>query len=253
MLNISDNRLGIGGNRPPSAIELVGSGDTAAALSAFLKDHPVILTEEEAREAKLLKDRADAAVKDLEDERDALVRPLNEQVRTTNDRYRQVREPLAKIIGEIKTRLTAFARAEEQRRHAAAEAARRAAEEAARQAREAEERERQAAEEAAAGVFDVDVGGAIEDADAAFNAFRKAGRAAERAERATHVRIAGGHNKAISLRTHEVLTVTDAHAAIEEMGLTDNIRDAILTAARTYRKAFGELPEGIAATLERTI
>jgi hypothetical protein len=49
------------------------------------------------------------------------------------------------------------------------------------------------------------------------------------------------------------LTVTDWQAAITELGLTDLIRDAILTSARAYRKTFRELPEGIVATYDRSL
>jgi hypothetical protein len=57
----------------------------------------------------------------------------------------------------------------------------------------------------------------------------------------------------MGLRDRETLTVTDWQAAITELGLTDLIRDAILTSARAYRKNFRELPEGIVATYDRSL
>lgn len=249
--NLPENRFGIGGNNPPDMIELARGAMTA--VGKFLADHPVIADEAEAKAAKLLKDRADDAVKDMEAERDSLVRPLNEKVAAINGRYRLVRDPLEKIIKELRSRLTKYTLAEEAKREAVAEAARKAAAEAERLAREAEECEREAALEAASGVLDVDIAAATITADQAFAEFERADRTAARADRDTKVRITGGFRHAVSLRTHEVLSVTDWRAAIEEMGLSDTIRDAVLTSARAYRKTFGELPDGITAENSRSV
>lgn len=257
MLDITDhnrlhtNRFGIGGNHPPSLIDLAKEAMTA--LGIFLKDHPVITTEEDARAAKLMKDRADGTIKDMEDERDGLVRPLNTQVAEINGRYRAVREPFSKAVGELRSRMTVFAKAEEAKRQAIAEAAAHAAAEAERIAREAEAAERETIDNASQGDLDADVVSATIAADAAFAEFERAGRAAERAARETHVKIGGGISNSASLRRHEVLTITDWKAAIEEIGLTAALTEAILTAARAYRKANGELPDGITATHERTM
>jgi hypothetical protein len=153
----------------------------------------------------------------------------------------------------FQTAQTVDARALEIERVRKAEEARKAAEEAERAAREAEQREREAVEDADQGICGVDLGAATQDADAAFAAFRKADHVAARAERDSHIRIAGGFGKAMGLRDRETLTVTDWQAAITELGLTDLIRDAILTSARAYRKNFRELPEGIVATYDRSL
>ena len=97
---LHEARFGIGGNNPPDMIALAQG--TMTAVGRFLADHPVIQDEIEAKEAKLLKDRADDAVKDMEAERDGLVRPLNEKVAAINGRYRPVRDPLEKIIKELR-------------------------------------------------------------------------------------------------------------------------------------------------------
>ena len=248
---------GAGHNHPPSAIELAKL--TIEALGAFLQDHPVIVNEAEAREAKLIKDRADMALREVEAERDAHVRPLNEEVASINTVYHRWHNTNPKkpgtwdtLLSELRVRLTAYVSAEERRRQAAAEAARRLAAEAACKAREAEERERAAAAEARDGVC-TDIAAMTAEADHAFAQFERAERQAIRAQEATHVRLTGGFGKAASLRTHEILAVTDWRAAIEEMGLTDPLREAIITAARAYRKAFGELPDGISRTKERSI
>ncbi len=60
-------------------------------------------------------------------------------------------------------------------------------------------------------------------------------------------------NRALAPRTVEVLTVTDAAAAIKEMGLTAKISDALCSSARDYRKEFGELPAGISAGSKRSV
>jgi hypothetical protein len=246
----SNPRAVAGGNNPPDSISL--AGETIAALSAWMTDNPVVQTEEESREAKLLLDRAKSSLESMEIERDALVRPLNVQVKAINDRYRQPRTLLEKVRDAIAGRLTAYARRLEHERIAAAEAARRAAEEAERVAREAEAREREAAQEAAQGVC-TDTVAATEEADQAFSRFKKADRQARRAERDTRIRIGGGFGKAASLRTVEILSVTDFKAAIDDIGLTQDIANAILKGARVYRKENGELPSGVAASYERTI
>jgi len=251
LAKLAADRHGIGGNSPPTMIELAGG--TLSALADFLRDHPVIQTEDEARAAKALKDRADLCVKDLEDERDGLVRPLNQEVKAINDRYRPVRDPLTRIISELKGRIARFIQGEERRRQALAEAAGRVAAEKALLARQAEEAERAAKEEASQGVCDVDVGGAITQADVAFSDYEKAERAAERAERETHVKIGGGFGRALSQHTRKVLTITDVHAAIDDMGLTEPLKEAILTAARAYYKAIREWPDGIVETKERSV
>ncbi len=185
------------------------------------------------------------ALKSVEEERDSKVRPLNEQVTAINAEYHRWFSTNDKkpglwgtLLKELKVRLTAFARAEEQKRREAAEAARKAAEEAERksQGRAPEDREREAAAEAAQGVCDVDIAAATEQADQAFRDFQRADRQAQRAQRDTHVRIGGGLGKVSTLRNVEVLSITDIHAAIEDVGVTDAIRDAVLSAARAYRR-----------------
>ena len=55
------------------------------------------------------------------------------------------------------------------------------------------------------------------------------------------------------MRTVEVLAIENAELAIRAMGLTDKIRDAILSSARDYRREHEELPAGINATFERSL
>jgi hypothetical protein len=253
----SNPRERIGGNNPPDALSLVKP--TIEELGRFLSDHPVVTNDSEAREAKVILDRTVLALKGVEDERKAKVAPLNAELAAINGSYHQWHNANGKpgtwdtLLKELRIRLTAFAQAEEAKRQAAAEAARKAAAEAERKAREAEEREREAAAEAAQGVCDVDFAAATQEADQAFQDFRRADRIAQRAERDTTVRIGGGFGRVSTLRTAEILIITDIHAALDDVGITPDIADAVLKAARAYRKENGELPNGISRETERRI
>jgi septal ring factor EnvC (AmiA/AmiB activator) len=163
---LADSRLGIGGNNPPGPIDF--ANESIAALSDWMKDHPVVESLDNARAAKLLADRAKRSLDTIEDERDKLVRPLNEEVATINSRYRPIRTALEKVLEALKKRLTAYAKALETERLRQAEEARRLAEAAEAAAREAEALEREAAEDASQGVCDVDIGAATIAADDAF-------------------------------------------------------------------------------------
>jgi hypothetical protein len=259
----SNPRAPIGHNNPPGAIDLAKPG--IADLEQFLKDNPVIGNDDEARAANTIISRTTLAFKGMEDERKSKVDPLNAQVKATNAEYHKWHNAdrnnpgiWDKFVIELRSRLTKYAKVEEAKRREAAEAAQRAKDEAERLAREAEEREREAKETAAAGVCDVDIGTVTQEADEAFRDFQKADRISQRAEKARTVRIGGGFGKVSTLRTKEILSVSDwkaAVSAIEEMsdGLPATISDAILTCARAYRKITGELPPGIRAETERTL
>lgn len=247
----------IGHNQPPSALDI--AQDPTDALREWMVANPVIETEEKSREAKRLLDRMVEAMREIEAERDKQVRPLNEQVAEINAKYKAAhntdsKKPgfLDKIVIELKSRLRAFMEAEEAKRLEALRKAQEAAAEAERLAREAEAREKAAQEDAKVGV-ETDVVQATKEADQAFGDFAKAARIVARAEKDTHVKVAGGFGRSVSFRTTEVLILDDWQKAITEMGMTDKIREAILSSARDYRKAMGELPDGITATTERNI
>lgn len=255
---ISSGAFAAGHNRPPGPIEL--AADTIDALNEFMRDNPVIADEESARKAKLLCDRAKAALDELESERDKSVRPLNEKVSEINAKYKALHNTDPKKPGtydrvfvELKARLAAFILKQEEIRRKAAEAAAAAAAEAERIAREADERDRQARENAAAGELDVDIVAATQEADSAFTEYERASRFAERAERDTKVKLGGGFGKAASLRTVETLHLNSYNLAIKAIGPHPKIEEAILSAAREYRKAHGSLPDGVTATQERKL
>lgn len=248
----------LGNNNPPTVTEFAAS--TMQALSDWMKDHPVIQTEDEAREAKLLIDRAKVSLDEMETQRDAQVRPLNDQVSAINAQYKALHNTDAKkpgtfdkIFGELKSCLGAYLRAEEERRQREAEEARRRQEEAERAAREAEAREKEAIENAAAGELGVDMAEATQQADDAFGEYERQSRFAARAEKDAKVKIGGGFGNAVSLRTKETLIIEDAKALLKAVGLTPKIEEAMISAARDYRKLKGELPKGVRAETGRVL
>jgi hypothetical protein len=247
----ANSREHIGGNQPPSAIAF--AAESATALSDWMKGRPVIESDDDARAANLLADRARSSLASMETERDAQVRPLNAEVKAINDKYRQPRTLLEKVRNSLVDRLAAYAKRLEQERLRKAEEARRAAEAAAQAALEAERRAQEAHDDAAQGVCDVDLGQVTQEAEQACSDLGRASRELARAERDSKVRIGGGFGRVMTLRDTEVLTITDVHAAIREIGLTDRIAEVVLTEARAFRKSMGDLPSGISATYERSL
>lgn len=252
------DRFGIGGNSPPEPTVIDRAQDAIGALAQFLNDVPVITDGPHLVEAKRLVELARGTAGELETERDELVRPLNEQVSSINAEYKAVhnedkKKPgtLDKILNELKERLTAYGRVEEAKREAAAEAARLVAEQAEAAAREAERLEQQAKMDASVGVIDTGVAQAIAQADEAFSEFEQASRFAARAEKQTTFRIGDGRGKALGMRTEKTLVLESYAKAITAIGPNDKIRDAVLSAARDYRKLHGKLPDGVTETSER--
>ena len=237
-----------GHNNPPSNIEFVN--ETEQALGKWLVEHPVILSEDEAREGKLLVDRAKTSLADMEDERDKKVRPLNEQVKTINEQYRAPKNSLNNTLNLLTERIHDFIRLEKKKREQEAEEARRKLEEAERVARQAEMAERDAKDSAASGV-ESDVAAATQEADQKFQQYEKnLAEVARKEKEAERVKIGGGFRRSLSIRTAEVLTVSDWKAAIQNMGMTEDLIEAILKSARAYRKATGNLPNGISSHRE---
>ena len=248
----------IGSNNPPGPIGF--ASETMTALSAWMADHPVILTEEDARGARLFVDRAKAALDAMETERDAKVRPLNEQVSTINLTYKTLhnsdtKKPgtFDKVFSELKARLAKFLQDEEDKRIEAAKEAKRLADDAEKAAREAEIKEAEALQNAQVGEVGINVAEVTKEADQAFDAFQRASRFAQVAERDTRVKVGGGFGPALGLRTKKVLVLTDPEAALKAIGPTEKIRDAILSSARDYKALRGTLPAGVTEIEERVL
>lgn len=242
---------GIGGNNPPDMT--VTAAETMQALSDWMAENPVVQDESTAREAKLFIDRGKLCIKDLEDERDGKVRPLNEQVKAINEEYRAPRESLRVVLDQLTERLGDFLRREEHRRILAANEARQRLEEAERAAREAESAALAIREEAGSGVVGGDVAAATLAADDAYRQYEKAQRAEALAEKETKVKVGGGFSRAVSLRTEVILTVTDPVKAIRAIGVNDDINAAIIKAARAFKKLKDRYPEGIEVQTERKV
>ena len=250
--------LGVGGNNPPSAIEFAESflfGD----FNDFMSDTPVIETEEQARATKSLLDRAKLALEAVEQDRDSKVRPLNDQVKSINEKYKALhntdaKKPgtLDKIVAELKNRFQGFMTREEDRRSREAEAARVAQAEAERKAREAEARELEAKANAASGEV-VDVAAVTAEADTAFEGYQQASRFADLAQRDSRVAIGGGFGRTATLRTVETPQVESYSKAIKAIGKHEKIEEGILAAAREYKRTYGAWPDGITVTQERKL
>jgi hypothetical protein len=241
---------GIGHNAPPSMVDT--AGETMRDISAWLSEN-VVITEDTAKEAKVYVDRGKLALKDLDDERDSKVRPLNERVKEINDYYRPAKETLTRTLDALGERVSEFLKEEKRKREEAAREAARIAEDAERKAREAERLEQEALGSNSSGELGVDIAAHVVEADNAFRDFEKAQRAALLAERETRVRIGGGFSRAIGLKKKETLTVTDVVTAIEDLGHTKDIDEAIIKGARAYRKLHGKLPNGVESTFTEEI
>lgn len=238
-------------NNPPEVLEL--SRDVAKSISEWMADNPNIPDEKAAREAKTQIDRAKLCIKDMEAERDGKVRPLNEKVASINADYRKPRSILNDLLAEMLGRVQDFVQQEERRRAAIAEEAARKAREAEEAALEAERLEKERLDDAANGEVGVDIASVIEKADDAFDTYQKAEREAIMANRDARVRLGGGFGRALSMREKEILDVVDAIAALTEMGATENIKQAILTSARAFRKIHNRLPNGISSIIKKEL
>lgn len=241
----------IGHNSPPSAIEDAQSAFTS--LSAFLTDMPVVETEDQAREIKLHIDRASIIVKCLVDEREAETKPLYSAWQSAINKFKPSITNLERLVDVAKARLATFMRAEEDRRLCHAQAKRLEAEEAIRIAREAENAESEARDNASHGEC-VDIGAAIELADSTFAKAKKLDHQASIAERDANVRIgSAGLGRVASLKTKETLILQDPLKAIISIGVTQDIKEAILKSARAYRKLHNKLPAGIKIEQTRSL
>lgn len=251
-------RAVIGGNNPPEPTPIDRAQDAMVALSSFLNETPVITEGEHLVEAKRLVEHARGAAAEIEDERLSFTKPLNDQLTSINATYKAIhntdaKKPgtLDKVLNELKARLTAYGKAEEAKREREAELARIALAEAEAAAREAERIEQEAKQEAVTGVIDTGVAEKIAAADTAFADFERASRFAKQTEAQTIFRIGNGQGKALGMRTEKTLVLESYGKAIKAIGPNDTIKEAILTAARAYRKLHGCLPEGVSETQER--
>jgi hypothetical protein len=235
--------------------QLKGAAEARDELNAFLTATPVISSAKDAKAGADWKHRSTIALKQADEERDAKVRPLNEEVRAINAIYKVVTKPLGDLVAELRSRLTVYDHAETAKREAEAAAVRAAAEEAARVAQEATAELTEAIDDAAQGA-EADVGTLAVRLEAAQREAAKLNRQAAVAERDSHVRIPSVMGRAVSGRTYRELIIADVEAAIlaiRVMGLTERIADAICLEAKAFKATWGELPEGVTENSERRI
>lgn len=245
-----NERAVVGHNEPPAPTQQEFAAQTFEVLSGWLKETPVIQTEDEARSGKELADRACNSLAGMEAERKSKVSPLNEEVKSINGSYQIFSNPLGNVLDVLKDRLAKFMLVEEAKRAKIAEEKRIAAEQAEAKAREAERLEQEALSNAAAGEC-VDVGAAVVQADDAYAQFEKADRAADLADSQKHVKIGSRFGRSLGLRKQETLIIENAIAALTALGVTEQIEEAILTSAREFRRNTGKLPNGVIGRVER--
>lgn len=239
-------------NNPPSMIDT--TAEVTKNLSQWLADFPTVSTEEEARELKVQIDRAKLCMKDLEDERDGKLQPLTLMLNGIRESYRRARVPLGAVLDQMLEVLDGYLRREEERRAALAAEAQRIALAAEARAREAERIEAEKRDDALQGEVGIDVAEYSAEADSAFEEFTAAKRAAIIASKEAKVRIGGGFSRALGLRKRETLELEDAVAVLGDLGtVPENVKSALLTAARAFRSVHGRLPKGIKQTVDRTL
>lgn len=254
-----NERATIGGNNPPGPID--AGMDTACAVSAWLAEHPVIETEDHARDAKLLLDRAKSSAGEVEDARKRETKPLNDQLDEINARHKYIHNTdkknpgiLDKTVARLNERVTDYLARREAARIKAAEEARKVAEAKIEAARLAAAAQNEAIENARAGELGVDVTQEVVKADRAVKDAHLAERVAQRAEReADNTKLAGGWHNSIGLKDKETLVLESYGKAITAIGPHPKIEAAILSAAREYRKERGQLPEGVTSKITRAI
>lgn len=238
-------------NAPPEGID--HAKDALTELSQWLRDHPVIQQQDEAKAGAALKERTLLALNEARAERETKTRPFRDRLNAIFAAYELVKDKgtLERAYGELRKRLTAYADAVEAARIAEAERLRLEAEAKEKAAREAEAAEQEAIANAEVGEI-TDVGAAIAEADQAFADYRRADKSAAIAARNVPLRfgsVIGG--KSVTMRTVEVLEIEDLARAVAVLGATEKIADAVLSSARDFRKEFGELPAGIKASFKR--
>ncbi len=238
----------VGHNNPPD--NLTTADGLIKEVSSFMAGNPVVQTDDEARQFKLYVDRTKAQIKDLEAEQEVKSYPLRVHLETIRSDYRPKRRMLGDLLDEMLGRVELFVQAEQRRREQAAALLVAHALEARRKAEEAERIEREKLDNASQGEVGINVAEVIDDADEAFEAYEKAERKAEVARRDMRVKIGGGFSRAIGMRKTETLHIEDGMAAIGEMGMTPDIRLAILKSAGTFRKLNNRLPNGIVSKVE---
>jgi hypothetical protein len=233
---------------------ITSARDASPLLKAFITDNPVIQTAEEAQAAYARIEATRRTLTAMEDERKPKVGPLNAALKSINDPYRIIREPLESLLKILVNRYNKWDDDERKRREAIAAEARRVAEEAAAAAQLLIDQANDAIAAADVGACE-DVGTAVVDAEEAMHTANILDRTARRTEKAAaHVRVAselGGH--AGTSRRKPIIVIHDLAAAIEAIGPVENILIAVRQAAKAFKEANGKMPKGCREDYTRSI
>jgi hypothetical protein len=243
-------------NNPPPDAAISSARIMWTDLSKWLETTPVIVDDKAAAEAKTFLDRAKATLADLNQAKEIESKPLFEAHRAAVAKYKKPYDLIDALRTQLGSRIKAWLDKLEAERLAALAKARAERDEAERIAREKEAAEKEAIENAAVGEC-TDVAGATAQADAAFDAFKKADRAETRADKAaSNVRLGGGFSRSVSVRKVAVPLIDDLEAAIkvlQAVGLTDKVREALISSARDWKKLKGDWPAGIRETIDERV
>lgn len=229
MDTMTDSRLEIGGNNPPSAIE--SALEIVSAASAWTKAVPEIFDAETAKEAGDHVTKLRAAKASLASALKVDLAPHEEQIAGVKALYKDPSDQVQTLGAQILSMSSAWLQKERARiaaEKAAQEAeARRLREEAERARREAEEAARDSVADAAAAE---DAAARAAEASAANRTAREAERVAYKKPEAAAIK-GDTAKRAMTLRVYWSAVVTDEAAAIEAYRDHPTVRKATLDAA----------------------
>lgn len=215
--------------------------DAERELLDFLRKNPTIKDDFGAKEAKLAYDMAKKAFNELENARDKKTQPLHKAWHDAVAEFKPTIESFKSNIAAIDKIMQSYLREKKRAAEALAAEAERVRLEKERLAREAIAalREKENAEPALQDA-------ASEQATKAWSEYESAERECDSAKKATEVKIEGGFKNNMGLRAvKKIQVLDDAIVAIKEMGVTDDIKEAVLKSARFYKRMSGRLPAGV--------
>lgn len=254
-MNEDDRRFGVGGNFPPADERLKIAEATKVARQVQERTNNIakVTSQDEADLLASCINELTGALKAVDADRDARVRPMNERVKAINAEYAPIKALLHDIDDRLRSMNRTWLIAKDKERKAEAERAKLEAEAAQRAALAAQEKAALEAERAADGDVtegDPDPVTASLEAQEATRQARIAEARLKKLETAKPRSGGGPAGRAIGLRTEEHLSIAsmkDLVLAVREMGMRESIINTVLAAARAYRRETGKLPKGITA------
>lgn len=251
-------RAVIGGNNPPKSAVFLRVEEIIAVANKWITERPTITEQEIADKAGAFVRQSTTAQNELNKARLEATLPLRQQVDAINKEHDDLGSTLKRLTGIILERLNAFATAQRLEQERIAREAREAAEKAAAEAAEAKRKEAellaQAESGAAKGGF-ANVASSIAESREAEQRAKQLEAEAKAAEKAKP-KFGGEHftegsRRSLTQRKVETPVVSSPgdvlRAVITANGgsVPDGVRDALLTAARAYKREKGKWPKGI--------